>query len=202
VATFSVILPTISRPSLSRSIASVIDQLEHDDELIVVGDGRQDGAADVVESFQPANLLYVEAEQKGSRFGNAQRTFAMQLALGRSSHLLFIDDDDVYVHGALDVVRQALDNADVPNAAHIFKATWGNGHHAQGVTLWDTPEVRAGNIGSPMCVLPNRPYARSWFYCNDHGRNGITSDFGFLSAAIGECGGVEWHDSLVAIVRP
>ena len=200
--TFTVILPTISRPTLAQTISSCIDQLEDGDELIVVGDGRQDEAANVVESFQPANLFYVEAHHHGSVFGNAQRTFAMQLALGRSSHLLFIDDDDVYVHGALDLVRQALEYSDAPNSAHIFKAVWGVGHHAQGTVLWADREVREQNIATPMVVLPNRPYQRSWMDSNDHGRNGITSDFGFLSAAIGECDGVVFHDPVIAVVRP
>jgi len=74
----------------------------------VVGDDRQDEAASVVESFQPANLFYVEAFHHGSVFGNAQRTFAMQLALGRSSHVAFLDDDDVYTPDALDIMRYCI----------------------------------------------------------------------------------------------
>ena len=192
-------MPTVGRPSLYAAIASVVDALEDDDELIVVGDGRQDHAADVVESFQPANIVYIEASMDGSVYGNAQRTAGMGIATG--SHLLFLDDDDCYIYGALDTIRDNINASLSDGAAHIFKARWGLGHHWHG-TLWADQEVRESNIATPMCVLPNRPYSRSWMDCNDRGRNGITSDYGFLSAAIGECDGVEWHDALVAVVRP
>ena len=192
------ILPTVGRPSLRAAIASCVDQLEDADELIVVGDGRQDHAADVVESFQPANIVYIEAELAGSVFGNAQRDAGM--ALARGDFLCWLDDDDVYVHGALDEIRRCI--GDDRTHAHIFKAVWGAGHHAQGTVLYVDREVRESNIATPMCVLPNRPYTRSWMDSNDRGRNGITSDFGFLSAAIGECDGVRWHEACIAVVRP
>jgi glycosyltransferase involved in cell wall biosynthesis len=194
-ATFSVVMPTCGRPALTAAISSVVDQLEDGDELIVVGDGEQDVSAGTVGDFQPASLFYVETQRPGSVFGNHQRDFGMQLALGRSSHLLFLDDDDVYVHGALDVIRSKISES---SFAHIFRATWGPGHHWHG-TLWAEREVRESNIATPMCVLPNRPYFKSWMDFNDRGK---VSDFGFLSAAIGECDGVCWHDDLVATVRP
>ena len=191
-------MPTIGRPSLRAAIASVVDALEDDDELIVVGDGRQDYAADVVESFQPANIVYIEASLEGSCFGNAQRDAGT--ALARGYFLCYLDDDDVYVHGALDEIRRCV--GDDRLHAHIFKARWGPGHHAHGWQAWTDQVVRETNVCTPMVCLPNRPYAKSWMDSNDRGRNGITSDYGFLSAAIGECDGVEWHDALVAVVRP
>lgn len=193
-------MPTCGRPSLRAAIASVVDQLEHGDELIVVGDGEQDVSAETVGDFQPASIFYVETQRPGSVYGNAQRDFGMSLALGRSDFLCWLDDDDVYVHGALDLIRWHV--GDDRDSAHIFKARWGPGHHAHGTVLWADREVREANIATPMCVLPNRPYLRSWWDFNDRGRNGTTSDFGFLSAAIGECAGVDWHDPVVAVVRP
>ena len=198
MTSFSVVMPTLGRPSLRAAISSVVDALEDDDELIVVGDGRQDYAADVVEAFQPANIVYIEASMDGSVFGNAQRDAGM--ALARGDFLCWLDDDDVYVHGALDEIRRCI--GDDRTHAHIFKALWGAGHHAQGTVLWADREVREQNIATPMVVLPNRPYQRSWMDSNDHGRNGITSDYGFLSAAIGECEGARWRDPVVAVVRP
>jgi glycosyltransferase involved in cell wall biosynthesis len=172
----------------------VVDALEHDDELIVVGDGRQDYAADVVESFQPANIVYIEASLEGSCFGNAQRDAGS--AIARGDFLCWLDDDDQHLPGALDAIRWAIGND--RTHAHIFKATWGPGHHWHG-TLWADKEVREQNIATCMTVLPSRPYTRSWM---DSNHLGIVSDFGFLSAAIGECDGIKWHDAVVATVRP
>jgi glycosyltransferase involved in cell wall biosynthesis len=192
----SVVMPTVGRPSLWAAVASVVDQLEDDDELIVVGDGRQGAAASVVEDFQPARLTYVEASAPGSAFGNAQRDAGMAIANG--SHLMFLDDDDAWRHGALERVRDALQCHCDANA-HIFKAEWGPGHHAHGVTLWADEEVRVQNIATPMVVLPNRCYARSWM---DGNAAGVVSDWWFLSTAIGECAGVVWHTDVIATVRP
>ena len=195
--TVTVVMPTCGRPTLTRAIGSVVDQLEDGDELIVVGDGRQDAAAEMVEDFQPASLLYVEASQPGSVFGNAQRDFGMQLAAGRSDHLMFLDDDDVYEHGALDNVRWAA-GANT-QAAHVFRCRWGAGHPAAGVTLWAEPVVREQNIATPMVVLPNRPYDRCWI---DFNHAGVISDFGWLQSAIAQCDDVAWHPDLIATVRP
>ena len=176
----------------------MVDALEDDDELIVVGDGRQNYAADVAESFQPANIVYIEASLDGSCFGNAQRDAGT--ALARGDFLCYLDDDDCYTPDALDIMRYCI--GDDRTHAHIFRAVWGLGHPAHGWHAWTDKEIRPTNVCTPMVALPNRPYSRSWFDFNDHGRNGITSDFGFLSAAIGECDGVRWHESCIAIVRP
>ena len=194
--TVTVVMPTVGRPSLERAIASVVDQLEDSDELLVIGDGERPVAADVVAGFQPAPVTYVECLRPGSVFGNAQRDFGMQLAYGRSSHLMFLDDDDVYVHGGFDVVRRELEFN--PNSAHIFRARWGPRHHAFGVELWQDQVVREQNIATPMVVLPNRYYDCSWWQFN---ARGVVSDFGFLAAALGQCS-VAWHTDVIAVVRP
>lgn len=198
VPSFSVVMPTRDRPEqLRRAIASVVDQLEDGDELIVVGDGEQDVSAGTVGDFQPANVFYVETQRPGSVFGNWQRTWGMELAAGRSDFLCFLDDDDAWTDDALDHMRYCI--GDDLTHAHIFKATWGPGHHAHGYEAWKEPVVREQNIATPMVVLPNRPYSIDWMTHNDRG---IYSDYGFLSAAIGECDGVRWHESCIAIVRP
>lgn len=191
-----VITPTCARRSLSATIASVVDQLEDCDTMIVVGDDHLPAAREMVADFQPANLFYVEGWHAESTFGNHQRDVGLMLAVGRSSHVMFLDDDDVCVHGALDRVRECVNLSST--AAHIFKATWGPGHHWHG-TLWAEPVVREQNFGTCQLVLPNRPFTRKWMDSNDRG---TVSDYAWMSAAIGECDGVCWHDDLIAVVRP
>lgn len=197
--TISVVMPTTGRPTLAAAISSVVDQLEDDDRLIVVCDtinGNPVCARAIVSDFQPANIDYLECGVPGSRFGNGQRDRGLAFAAGRSSHVAFLDDDDVWVHGAYDIVVGTV-SAD-PQAAHIFRAEWGPGHHWHG-RLWAEPVFRVGNVGTPMLILPNRPYRASWMDSNDAG---IVSDFGWMSAAVGECDGVRWWEDLVAVVRP
>lgn len=193
----SVIVPTLGRPTLGRTLVSVAGQLEPVDELLVIADtagdvDRAQGAALAVTSR--GQVLFAQCREDGSQFGNAQRDVGMEVASG--THLLFVDDDDVYLPGALDQVRVALELNS--NSAHIFRARWGPGHHAHGTELWHTQSVRAGNIATPMVVLPNRPYRRSWL---DGNVAGAVSDFEFLGEAIADCGAV-WHDEVIATVRP
>lgn len=194
-----VVCPTLGRPTLTRALVSAVDQLEDDDRLVVVCDtlnGRPDCARAIVSDFQPANIDYLECGVPGSLYGNGQRDRALAYAAGRSSHLAFLDDDDCYVHGALDLIRERV--GDDTSHAHVFKAEWGRGHHWQG-TLWAEPVWRVGNVGTPMLVVPNRPYPSSWM---DYNGGGTVSDFGWMSAAVERCDGVRWHDCLVARVRP
>lgn len=194
-----VVCPTRGLSSLTATIASVVDQLEDDDRLIVVCDsinGNPVCARAIVSDFQPANIDYLEYGVPGSRFGNGQRDRGLAFAAGRSSHVALLDDDDEWTFGALDRIRERV--GDDTSHAHVFRAEWGTGHHWHG-TLWAEPVFRVGNVGTPMLVLPNRPYARSWMDSNDAG---IVSDFGWMSAAVGECDGIRWHSDVIATVRP
>lgn len=194
----SIIVPTLGRRSLWNTIASTVDQLEEGDELIVVADTSSAAVAgratQIVNDFVPAPIVYLEASAPASYYGNAQRDVGMAIATG--THLCFLDDDDVYEHQALDRIRGELHD---DWCAHVFRARWGAGHPAAGVELWADPVVREQNIATPMVVLPNRPYSRSWM---DGNQRAVFSDFEFLSNAIGECAASCWHSDVVATVRP
>lgn len=194
------IVPTIGRPCLSRSLTSISEQLLPGDELVVVGDGVQPDAraafqyAKSMQSFR-GRAVYLEADCDRSVFGNFQRDCGMAEAIG--DLVLFMDDDDVYVPGALQAVRRSAEAA--PGRPLIFRARWGAGHHAHGVELWADPVVRVGNVATPMVALPNDRYAVCWMDGNDRG---VVSDFEFLGAAIAEAGEPVWDETVVATVRP
>lgn len=195
----SVIMPTVGRETLFAAIRSVVSQLVAGDEVIVVEDTAHATGPPRLwfnHSFDDVRRVHVGHKLEGSVFGNAQRDHAMTIA--RGTHLLFLDDDDVYVPGALRTVRRAVGAA--PGKANIFRAAWGPGHHAHGVELWADPVVRESNVATPMVVLPNRVYEASWMGSNGLG---VVSDFGFLSAAIEELMYPPvWHPEVIATVRP
>jgi glycosyltransferase involved in cell wall biosynthesis len=92
----SVIVASGGRPTLSRTIESIIPQLRLEDELIVVVDAQ-------------------------APWGHSSRNRAMRWAKG--DFLLFQDDDDVSAPGAFDAIRAAVAQHDA-NTMHVFKMAY------------------------------------------------------------------------------
>ncbi len=95
--TFSIIVATCGRPTLTRTLESLAPQLEHGDELLVI---RNDNAP----------------------WGHATRDEAMRRA--KCSHLWFMDDDDIAADFALSEIRLTV--AELPDAVHVFKMKHGD----------------------------------------------------------------------------
>jgi glycosyltransferase involved in cell wall biosynthesis len=89
---FSVIVPTKGRDTLSRTLATVADQLDPGDEILVVCNHAND-------------------------WGNSARQSAMDRAKG--DYIAFVDDDDIFVPGALEAMRSWA--RDHPGRIGIFK---------------------------------------------------------------------------------
>src|SRR5438105_2073091 len=89
--TFSVVVPTLARTTLARTLASIASQIGPGDEIIVECTNDNDG-------------------------GNSARQRGIEAAT--SSHLLFCDDDDVFLPGAFVAMRQFA--TEHPSALGIF----------------------------------------------------------------------------------
>lgn len=199
MATVTVIVPTKGRQSLSATIASVLPELRREDELLVAADGAHAphpyarGLCSLAQGESAGRVVYLEKAVEGSVFGNGQRDAGLRHVY--TSHVAFLDDDDVYEPGALDAFHDAAE--DDPDAVHVFKARWGAGHHWQGV-LWADREFREQNVGTCQVLWPWRHDMPRWM---DFNERGIVSDFGWMRAALGDAP-IVWHDALVATVRP
>jgi glycosyltransferase involved in cell wall biosynthesis len=90
--TLTIIVATSGRPTLKRTLASIVPQLRPGDEIFIVRDDSGDA-------------------------GDTARMSAMPRALG--THLAFIDDDDVYVKDALEKMRRFA--REHPGRIGIFK---------------------------------------------------------------------------------
>ena len=141
----ALITPTINRPTLMRSLYSGLSDLRDDDEWWIIGDGSQPIAKSLVESLDDRRLKYLEYADPNSRYGNAQRNFAMQRAT--ADYFLFLDDDDVLLPGALDCIRQEGQH----NVPLMFRMDY----RPRRCTLWKTRQVRKSNVGGTMFCVPN-----------------------------------------------
>ena len=139
----SVIVPTKGRPTLARTLFSLLPSLGHDDEVIIVGNAGVDWAAGWKHVFgrRFRRLEYGPA----GYFGDPQRNYGMSQATG--THLWFLDDDDEATDDALHIMRDAAQNHPI-----FFRF-----EHPELGRIWKRPELAAGNLGSPCILAPNVP---------------------------------------------
>jgi len=111
------------------------------DEIIVIGDGKQLGASHLADDPDP-RIRYFEVP--GGFCGCPQRDAAISMAKG--DFLMFADDDDDYLPGAIpNIVRPALSrNTSRP---HIFRIPF----------VRATVPPQSDTIGGAMFVPPNNP---------------------------------------------
>src|SRR3989344_2431237 len=90
----SVIIPTHNRPeSLKKAINSVLGQTYQDLEVIVIDDGLEKRAIEIINSFNDSRLKYIQhLEEKG---GSAARNTGIKNSSGE--FIAFLDDDDEWV---------------------------------------------------------------------------------------------------------
>lgn len=139
----SFIVPTVGRPSLLATLKSI--ETLPGDEIIIVGKGASLGLQSLRRARQ--EIVLVDCEPGGD-WGHAERNFATPFARGQ--YIAHIDDDDTYVPGTRSLMEDAVRTH--PGHPVLFKMRFPNG-----ITLWQEPVIRCGNVGTPMFLMPNRP---------------------------------------------
>lgn len=121
--TFTVIVPSSGeRPTLGRTLESISSQMQVGDELLCLVNRDGHYGAKSIDSGQ-------------------QRA--------RATHLLYCDDDDIFVPGAFDRIRAWA--AEHPKTVGIFRRAYLGG------IQWDTPVLVHGNIQRMCLCVPNVP---------------------------------------------
>lgn len=175
MVTLSVVVATVCNPGLMDALESVVPQLRDGDEILVVRRDR-------------------------TPYGNATRTEAVQRCAG--SHIMFLDDDDVYTPDALAGVRRMV--AREPDRVHIFSVRLDDGRV---VPLEQTFEFR--KVGGLMAVVPNVPGKLGTWVWPEGKAPETTGDrpgggFCFMSSTLALRGETEpvFHDFVIANVGP
>lgn len=146
----TILLPTIGRPSLAATLASIrAAGAGAGDELLVIDDGAESPV--FVESALTLSLLptrclvkILTPERRLGTWGHAASNLAMREASG--THVVRIDDDDAYEPGALDTIRAMI--ALAPERVHIWRMA------SRGGVIWTDESIRQGNVGTPMFGVP------------------------------------------------
>ena len=179
----SIVIPTLGRPSLERTLASCADA----DEIVVVLDTARGTTEFPCEL--PPNAKWAKGNF-GVTGGHAGRVFGISRATG--THLAFMDDDDEYTPGAIDLMRDAACERPV-----IFRMS----HYAHGV-LWRDPVVRFGNVSTQMYVVPNEPEKLGTWEPHVPGIPEPGGDFTFIAGCVTHMGEPVWRDEIITVLRP
>ena len=176
LASISVIVPTMNRPTLARTVQSA----EGADEVIVVGDH--------VHPTEGQHRLREKPEAKRREARAAElRNAGMKRATG--DWIAFMDDDDIFAPGAIDTIRRIVSGQ--PQALYVFCMLFA------GVRHWSVPVIALQNVGTPMFVCPSRgwrPWPTSGYSNEDYGFADLNKD--------SWSGGTVFREEIIAIVRP
>lgn len=175
IAALSVILPTIGRGTLRRTLESCASQLERDDRVFVVADSNQpdliQDVRDLVWEFGQG-FVYLEHDGGFKHWGCPQRNFGIWAAK-EGSLLVFQDDTDVFDPDGFRHIRTAYEQyGAVPL---LFECDL----RGSGSYLDSSREIRCGEVDGHMLVVPNLPgRVADWPYRR------YESDFDWIEATL------------------
>lgn len=177
----SVIIPTIGRASLRQALESVVGQLSDNDEVIVVVDGMADLPRQIAKEFGPQ--VRVDWIKEANDYGGSPRNKGMELAT--KPHLMFIDDDDMLLPGAVDRIKQVI--AEKPQAMLLFRMRRGFPYED---LIWEVRNVERWNVSTQNIVVPNQPDRLALW-----GKKRC-SDYEFVKGMVAKGWRVEWIDEI------
>lgn len=185
---FTVVIPTIGRPTLPRTLASIPDGVE----VIVVFDAHE---PDVDASWRVANVAVTSGASYYELDAGRHDTGSPQIAYGfseaRGEWLLNFGDDDVYEPGAFDLIRAAIAEQSQPHPLMFKVELHPNDQRGnrQPVQLWQDREIRRYGVTGQSFVCPNDPSKLGrWL-----------SDVHFMAETVALHGGqIDWREELIA----
>lgn len=136
LGTITYIVPTIGRATLIETLNSI--ECWPGDEILIVGNGYR---------VNDPRARFLDCPPGGD-WGHSERNFAMPHV--RTTYTAHIDDDDLYAPGTRALMADAIGKAN--NKPILFRMRFPNG-----ITLWREPEIKCGNVGTPMMLMPNEP---------------------------------------------
>lgn len=119
-------------------------------------------------------------------WGHAAMNRKMLQATG--DYLLFLDDDNVFVRGALDAIRRTVVEPDRA-AVHIYRMRY----RENGFVLWQDEDLREGNVAGQMVVVDRSRVLANWTARYE-------GDFDFIRGNVDFLGDPVWHREIIAEV--
>lgn len=193
---FTVVIPTIGRPTLARTLESIRSQLTPADvEILVVVDTHTHLSHEAWQTIRGYtgffNARYWEVDAGHHDWGSPQLQAGYAAAEGE--WILNIGDDDVYEPFAFETIKRAVESVvePVPLMFRTVLHPAPQRGNTVPVVLWAQPELVDKGITGQCFVIPN-DQARI-------GRWDILVDFGFITDTVRLWDGrVEWRTEIIS----
>ena len=184
--TFNVLIATIGRPTLQRMLNSLSPQLQEDDCLTIVFDGRSYIPNFDVSAFKCKVVQYFEPVALGS-WGHAIRNKYASL-LEHRDFIMHADDDDIYLPNVFsELHKECLDR----ETLYIAKMRC-----QDRVVIPQGNFIRINHIGTPNGIIPYSLNTKGqWKY--QYGGDGL-----FYEGLSKLAKNISFLDTIIYSVRP
>lgn len=187
MAALSVVVGTLGRASLDATLESIRSQRLDGDETVVVSANPM-----VAVKASEYGCRFVRIPNPGNDWGDTERQVGMDAAT--ADYVCFLDDDDIHLPGARQEIEDAI--AANPSKPLMFRMRFGE----DGGVLFLEPEVKLGNCGTPMFVLPNdKAKLGTWGKRKANERGG---DYDFLCSMQWPHAEIVWVRKVIVQVTP
>jgi hypothetical protein len=154
IPTFHFLITSAGRPSLKQMLDSLRGEVKEGDAVTVIFDGEQafteSGFTDAWINEFAGRLHKVVEKEKSGNWGHALRTKYQGNLQPRTTFVLHGDDDDVYVAGFLDKLRQKCVD---PNTLYVAKMVF-KFETVPGEVIPKGTEIKRKDIGTPNGIIP------------------------------------------------
>jgi hypothetical protein len=185
-------------PRKGKDVEVVVERITADDRalrstsisFIVATTGRESLAATLasIDLWPGDEILLARGKPPAGDWGHTERNAALPQA--RGGWLAFMDDDDTYVKGHRSHQADAI--AGLIGRRRLFPVLFRMRYRADGRVLWADQDLRNGNVGTPMMLVPNIPDRLSTFGHRFEG------DFDFMNSWTWPRRNVVWNPAIIA----
>ncbi len=150
--TINVFLTTVGRETLPRMLGSLVNQLGYDDFLTIASDAKHDFVRACITNFDwKCPVIHIQNPEPLGWWGHGSRNKYQNSLPG--DYIMNGDDDDRYVDGAFNVIRNTIGE----NKLYLFR------HQDKfNFAWWHKNKVEEGNVGTSCGVIPNNKNLPTW----------------------------------------
>lgn len=190
---FTVVIPTLGRDTLERTLSSIRGQRTGNlAEILVVLDSFDADAATMIATMETCGLYgAIYSEHNAGRHDTGSPQLALGYSQAKGQWILNCGDDDVYEPFAFLAMQRAIEH-DVTTRPLMFRTVLHpaqqRGDQRESIVLWQEPRIERGRITGQCFLAPNVP--------DKLGR--WVDDVTFMAETVERWGSVGWRTEVIS----